>query len=136
MVSDLWINLPVKDVRRSKGFFSNLGFTFAQHGNSDESAPLEVGRKNMVVMLFSEAMFKKCCGGDLPESNTGSEVLLSIGAESRQEVDEMAKNWAREGGKVFGQPSAIDGWMYGCGLVDLDGHKWNMLFMDMSQLPK
>jgi predicted lactoylglutathione lyase len=136
MVSDLWINLPVKDVRRSRGFFTNLGFTFAQHGNTDQSACLELGKKKMVVMLFNEPMFRKCTGNEPSDAHKGSEVLLSIGAESKEQVDEMVKSWTREGGKVFGQPSAIDGWMYGCGLIDLDGHRWNMLYMDMSKMPQ
>ena len=136
MVNELWINLPVKDVKRSREFFSRLGFTLGRHGNTDEAAPLQLGKNKTTVMLFSEPMFTRCCGGELPDRNRGSEVLISLGVESRDQVDQMATRWSQEGGRVFGQPASIDGWMYGCGLVDLDGHKWNLLYMDTSRMPQ
>jgi hypothetical protein len=68
--------------------------------------------------------------------NQGTEVLSSIGAESREEVDEMLRKAVDAGGTVFSESQEKDGWMYGCGFADLDGHRWNALFMDMSKMPK
>ena len=136
MTKELWINLPVKDVSKAKEFFSQLGFSFnTQHGDSDDSACMLVGDKHFVVMLFAEPMFQSFTKTEIPDTAQGAEVLLSISAESREEVDEMARKAVAAGGAVFGEPAEIQGWMYGCGFADLDGHRWNVLYMDMSQAP-
>lgn len=137
MTKELWINLPVKDVNKSREFFTTLGFTLNPHyGNSAESASFLVGSKNIVLMLFAEAAFKNFTQHAIADTKQGTEVLLSIDAESRTEVDELAQQAARAGGVVFSAPAEHQGWMYGCGFADLDGHRWNVLYMDMSKMPK
>ncbi|MCW3091995.1 MAG: hypothetical protein JWP81_3064 [Ferruginibacter sp.] len=137
MTKELWINLPVKDVAKSKEFFSQLGFSFnTNYGNSNDSASLLIGSKNVVVMLFSEPVFEGFTGTKIADVKQGAEVLLSIDAETKEEVDEMAKKAAAAGGVVFGEPKESQGWMYGCAFTDLDGHRWNVLHMDMSKMPK
>lgn len=137
MVKEIWINLPVKDVKKSKEFFTKLGFSFnTKHGETNDSACLLVGQKNFPVMLFEESMFKSFTRHELANTATGSEVLISIDAESREEVDELARKASEAGGVVFGKPTAVQGWMYGCGFTDLDGHRWNVLHMDISKMPK
>jgi len=137
MTKEFWINLPVKDVNKSREFFTKLGFTLNPHyGNSAESASFLVGAKNIVVMLFAKSTFKGFTKNALADPKKGTEVLLSIDAESREEVDEMAKKAAKAGGAVFSEPAENQGWMYGCGFADLDGHRWNVLYMDMSKMPK
>lgn len=135
MTKEIWINLPVKDVARSKAFFSRLGFSFnTQYGNSDNSASLLIGQKNVVVMLFDEPTFKSFTNNEVAKQ--GTEVLLSIDAESKVEVDEMAKKAVAAGGTTNHKPSDMTGWMYGCVFADLDGHLWNVLYMDMNKMPK
>ena len=137
MIKQLWINLPVKDVNRSREFFTGIGFTLnTQYGNSEHSASLLVGEKNIVVMLFNESTFEKFTGNKIADTGQGTEALFSIDAESREEVDEMAKKAAAAGGLVFAKPGENQGWMYGCGFTDLDGHRWNVLYMDFSKMPK
>ncbi|NUM77034.1 extradiol dioxygenase [candidate division KSB1 bacterium] len=137
MTKELWINLPVKDVNKSREFFTKIGFTLNPHyGNSDESASFLVGSKSIVVMLFAEAAFKNFTRHEIADTTKGTEVLLSIDAESRAEVDELARKAEQAGGTVFGKPGEHQGWMYGCGFTDLDGHRWNVLYMDMSKMPK
>ena len=137
MTKELWINLPVKDVNRSREFFTKIGFTLNPHyGNNEQSASFFVGSKNFVVMLFTEPAFKIFTGQPLADTTQGTEVLFSIDAESREEVDELAKKAADAGGTIFGKPGENQGWMYGCGFADPDGHRWNVLYMDMSKMPK
>jgi len=137
MTKELWINLPVKDVNKSKEFFTKLGFSFNPlHGDRDESACLVIGNKNVIVMLFAESAFKNFTGNKIADARQATEVLFSIDAESRDEVDEMAKKAAEAGGTIFSDPEEHQGWMYGCGFADLDGHRWNVLYMDMSKMPK
>jgi predicted lactoylglutathione lyase len=64
-----------------------------------------------------------------------SASLFSIDAESVAEVDEMAKKVIDAGGTIYGDPGYKDGWMYGCGFIDLDGQRWSILYMDMSKMP-
>ena len=60
--------------------------------------------------------------------------MLSIDAESKEEVDEIAQKALDAGGKTNHQPGEMQGWMYGCVFSDIDGHKWNVLYMDMSKM--
>ncbi|KRE49535.1 VOC family protein [Paenibacillus sp. Soil522] len=136
MAKEFWINLPVKDLNKSKEFFTKLGFSFhPRHENSDEAAGLLIGDKNVIVMLFPESTFKKFTRNEITDTKQATEVLLSIDAESREEVDEMVRKAVKAGGTVFSEPGG-QGWMYGAGFADLDGHRWNVLYMDMSQMPK
>ena len=137
MVKEFWINLPVKNIEKSKEFFTKMGFSFnTKFGNTAHSASLLVGSKNIVVMLFEEQMFKGFAGQGITNTSQATEVLFSIDAESKAEVNEMAKKATDAGGVVFGEPKESQGWMYGCGFADLDGHRWNVLYMDMSKMPK
>jgi predicted lactoylglutathione lyase len=87
--------------------------------------------------LFAEGLFQGFIGGH-PIVNTAhsNEVLFSIGASSPAEVDAMATKAIEAGGSLYGPPAYKDGWMYGCGFCDLDGHRWNILYMDMSKMPQ
>ena len=137
MTKELWLNLPVKDVKRSKEFFTKLGFTFnTTHGDSDESACLLVGTKNVVVMLFAEPTFKGFAQTEITDTSKSAEILLSFDAESSTEVDEIAEKVREAGGTVYAEPAEIQGFMYGFCFMDLDGHRWNALYMDMSKMPQ
>lgn len=136
MTNEIWINLPVKNINRSVAFFLELGFSLnPNHGKSQESASIIIGKKNVVVMLFDEATFTRFSGNPLSNVVSGTEVLFSIDAESREEVDKMAGKVKEAGGAIYGGPAENYGWLYGFGFADLDGHRWNMMYMDMSKMP-
>jgi predicted lactoylglutathione lyase len=135
MTKGAWVNLPVKDVGKSKEFFGKLGFSFDEKRSSDEMAILWVGESKTHVLLFSEKTFKSFTQNELADTGKATEVLISVDAESREEVDQMARKVFEAGGKIFGEPGEIQGWMYGCGFADLDGHRWNVLYMDFSRMP-
>jgi predicted lactoylglutathione lyase len=134
MIKDFWINFPVKNIDQSIEFYRNLGFTINKsHGQSDQ-AQLIIGDQQANVMLFHEATFKNFTSREIVDTKQATEVLLSISAESREEVDELANKAVKAGGEIFGEPAEHQGWMYGCGFTDLDGHRWNVLYMDMSKM--
>ncbi len=133
MTKQIWLNLPVKNIEKSKKFFSSIGFSFNEEYCNDQSACMLVGEKNFVVMLFEESMFVSFVQNTLLASPMHAEMLISIDAESRHEVEELAKKVNDAGGKIFAKPAENQGWMYGCGFSDLDGHRWNILFMDYSK---
>ncbi|MCD0472819.1 extradiol dioxygenase [Flavobacterium sp. EDS] len=134
MAKQIWLNLPVKDVAKSKAFFSKIGFSFNEEHDTSKSTCMLVGEGKFVIMLFEENMFTDFSQNKLTDTKTSSEVLISIDAESKDEVDTLAKKVQEAGGNVFAAPSLNQGWMYGCGFADLDGHRWNSLFMDFSKL--
>lgn len=136
MIKELWINLPVKDVKKSKEFFTKLGFSFnTEYGDTEHSACLLVGSKKAMVMLFEESIFKGFIRQPMTDTKQSNEVLFSFDAESRAEVDEMAEKVRSAGGTIFAVPGENQGWMYGFAFMDLDGHRWNMLYMDFSKIP-
>src|SRR3954467_2811327 len=105
MTKELWINLPVKDVKKSKEFFTALGFSFnTEHGDTEHSACLIIGSKNIAVMLFAEEMFKTFTKNTITDTKLSNEVLLSFDAESREEVDEIARRVRAAGGTLYGEP--------------------------------
>lgn len=136
MTKEIWLNLPVKDVNKSQEFFSKIGFTLNEKQTNSEMVCFEVGEKKMTVLFFAEETFKGFTKSEISDTKAGSEVLVSFDAESREEVDETASKVFEAGGTVFAEPAEIQGWMYGFAFSDLDGHRWNMVFMDFSKLPQ
>ena len=131
MTKEFWLNLPVKNLKQSKLFFTSLGFKFnGGPGDTPTSSPLLLGSKNIVVMLFEEAAFKSIVNQEVSDTQNSCEVLLSFDAESKEEVDEIAKRVISAGGKTEHKPTPMNGSMYGMIFSDLDGHKWNVLYMN------
>ena len=137
MVKQIWLNLPVKNVEKSKAFFTEIGFSFNNKQETPSSACMLVGESNFVVMLFEEGMFEGFIQDKLLENDQrSSEILISIDAQSKEEVDEFAVKVREAGGDLFAEPAENQGWMYGCGFADLDGHRWNVLYMDLAKLSR
>lgn len=134
MTKQIWLNLPVKNVAKAKDFFWKIGFSFNEQHDTPSSTCMVVGENHFVVMLFEEILFSGFSQNGITDTNSSSEVLISIDAESREEVDELAKKVQEAGGNVFAEPAESQGWMYGFGFADLDGHRWNVLFMDFAKL--
>lgn len=134
MTKQIWLNLPVKDVAKAKEFFWKIGFSFNEQHDTPTSTCMVVGERHFVVMLFEESVFAGFSQNGITDTNSGSEVLISIDAENREEVDELAQKVKDAGGTIFSEPVESQGWMYGFGFADLDGHRWNVLFMDFSKL--
>ncbi|MEK3775915.1 MULTISPECIES: VOC family protein [unclassified Paenibacillus] len=132
MSQKIWMNLPVKDVVKSTTFFNEIGFHGENVGN--ERAQLVIG--STTILLFPDATFEKFTGAKIADTSHSAEVIFSIGADSREEVDAFIKKVELAGGTIFGKPGETDGWMYGAGFADLDGHRWNLLYMDESKMPK
>lgn len=132
----IWLNLPVKDIKKSKEFFKAIGFKEnPRHKNAEHLGSFYIGENNFVLMLFPENTFKGFAQNEISDTQKGTEVLINIDAQSKSEVDTMAKTVQKAGGKIFAEPGESDGWMYAFGFEDLDGHRWSMLYMDMGKMP-
>ena len=136
MTKELWLNLPVKDLKKAKEFYKQLGFSFKEERDTPVMSAMIVGTKKIAVMLVTIEQFEKYAQLKISDTKQGCEILISFDAETREEVDQLAASAEKAGGLLFAKPSEILGWMYGCAFADLDGHRWNALYMDMSKAPK
>lgn len=128
----IFVNLPVKDLDRSMAFFQALGFTFNPQF-TDETAACMVIDENIFAMLLTEARFRDFINGDIADP-ASTEVLVALSADSRAEIDDILKTALDAGAKPW-KPNQDLGFMYSCSFQDLDGHVWEVVHMDMSQMP-
>lgn len=126
----LYLNLPVKDLNKSVEFFTQIGFEFNQQF-TDENATCMVINENTFVMLLVEDFFKTFTKKDISDAEKSPEVIVALSADSREQVDEIVNKALAAGGKHSNEP--IDhGFMYGWSFQDLDGHLWELTYMDES----
>jgi uncharacterized protein len=129
MATNIFVNLAVKNLDKTKEFFSNLGYTFNQQF-SDEKAACMVISETIYAMLISEAYFKTFIPNkEISDTSKSKEVLLALSADSRQQVDELADKAIAAGGKNFRDPDD-HGFMYSRSFEDLDGHVWEVFWMN------
>lgn len=130
MTKDIWINLPVKDINKSTDFFSKIGFTLhPMPSRTKDAAALSIGDNKVMVMLYELKEFEMMSGLKKLENDCECELMFSVTVESREEVDTIADAVKINGGKLFAKPQEKGGWMYGCGFADLDGHRWNIMYL-------
>lgn len=132
MATKIFVNLPVKDLNKSIEFFGKLGFTFNPQFTDEDATCMIIG-ENIFAMLLVEKRFKDFTKKQIADAKATTEVLLALDAASRQEVDEMVKKAVAAGGTIYND-SQDHGWMYGHSFADLDGHQWEILYMDEEML--
>ena len=130
----IFVNLPVKDLKKSQEFFSALGFKFNPQF-TDENAACMIIDKNIFVMLLLENFFKTFINKKVSDSHQTTEVINALSADSRDKVDEMLNKVLKAGGNEP-RPAQDHGWMYGRSFEDLDGHSWEVFYMNESQMPE
>ncbi|MCC9089044.1 VOC family protein [Bacillus pumilus] len=124
----LYINLPVKHVKESRVFFEQLGFDFQQQFTNDQTACLVID-DTITVMLLSLKHFQSISEKQLVDAKQASEVIISMRVDSREEVDELVEQAIAAGGSPFKEKQDHD-FMYGWSFQDLDGHLWEVFYMD------
>lgn len=134
MATQIYVNLPVKNLQKTVDFFTGLGFSF-DPTFTDENATCMIVGENIYVMLLVEPFFKTFTRKELVDATKSTEVILCLSAESREKVDEMV-NKALAGGGTAPNPKQDHSYMYGHGFQDLDGHLWEVMYMDMSAFPQ
>ena len=123
------MNLAVKNLDKTKEFFSNLGYTFNQQFSDDKAACMVIS-ETIYAMLISEAYFKTFIPNkEISDTSKSKEVLLALSADSRQQVDELADKAIAAGGKNFRDPDDHE-FMYSRSFEDLDGHVWEVFWMN------
>lgn len=134
MPGKIFVNLPVKELKRSIDFFTHLGFSFNQQFTDDKAACLVINDGSIYAMLLTEPMFKTFTKKEIADASKTTEVLIAIDADSREQVDQLVKKAVEAGGSIYTEP-ADHGWMYQHSFADPDGHQWEILYMDESKLP-
>ena len=126
----IWANLPVKDVEKTRDFYTRLGFKSNEgHNKAKELCSFLVGDDDFVVHFFDEAPFKESTGGEVADLTKGSEIMFTLWAESKAEADAWAGEVRKAGGTIFTEPAEFGKGYYGFGFADPDGHKWNVFNM-------
>jgi predicted lactoylglutathione lyase len=128
----IFVNLPVEDLNRSKGFFAKLGYTYNPQF-TDENAACMVISEEIFVMLLRKDFFKNFIKKEIADSSRVAESIVSLTMENRAEVDAMLDQALAAGARET--ISMDEGWMYQRGFADLDGHLWENFYMDMSAMP-
>ncbi|MER6025560.1 VOC family protein [Streptomyces sp. NPDC001851] len=124
----IFVNLPVNDLDASKKFFTELGYTINPQF-SDEKAASVVISDTIFVMLLTKPFYATFTKKEIADATTTSEVLVCLSAESREKVDELVDKAIAAGGTASG-PTQDHGFMYGRAFDDLDGHTWEVMWMD------
>lgn len=128
MGTKVFLNLAVKDLDKSKEFFTKLGFTFNPQFTDKNAACMVISEDNY-AMLLVESFFKTFTKKEIVDTTTSTEVLIALSSESKENVDKMIKNALDAGAKEANEPQD-HGFMYGRSFEDLDGHIWEMFWMD------
>lgn len=126
--TQIFVNLPVRNLKASMEFFSRLGFSFDPQFTDDDGACLVIG-ENIFAMLLTEAKFLSFTPNAICDTNRATEALVCFTVGSRERVDEIVRNAVRGGGMIYKAPED-HGHMYGHGFQDLDGHIWEVYTMD------
>ena len=132
MSTQIFVNLPVKDLPRSVAFFTALGYTFNPQF-TDENATCMIIDEHIYVMLLLEPFFQTFTPKPISDAHKSTEVLLCLSRESRAAVDDMAAKAVAAGGSTPNPPKD-HGFMYQHGFQDLDGHLWELMFMEPGEM--
>lgn len=134
MPRKIFVNLPIKNMEKSQAFFKSLGFSFDPKFTNDQGACMVISENHNYVMLLVEPFFQTFIKKAIADSSKATEVLVCLSCESRAEVDELVKKAVAAGGKTPNAPQD-HGFMYGHGFEDLDGHIWELMWMDPNAAP-
>jgi predicted lactoylglutathione lyase len=135
MAKQIFINLPVKDLSKAKAFYEAIG-AVNNPQFSDHTSACMVLSETIFVMLLTHDKWAQFTEKPIADTRNASEVMLALSADDRRAVDAVVNAARANGGKADVNPQQDHGFMYGRSFEDLDGHIWETLFMDMSQMPQ
>ncbi|MEP6695809.1 MAG: VOC family protein [Pseudonocardiales bacterium] len=133
MSSKIFLNLPVKNTDASIAFFTRLGFTVNEQFTSPDSGCLVVS-DDIYVMLLSEPHFKQFTKKPIVDAAVGTEVIIALGVDTKQQVDELV-DAALSAGAAPANDTNDQGLMYGRSFQDPDGHQWEVIWLDPAAIP-
>jgi predicted lactoylglutathione lyase len=135
MSTQIFVNLPVKDLNRSIDFFTALGYTFNPQFTDENAGCLVIEEDHIYAMLLTHESFKRFTKKDVVDTSESTEAIFALSAESRDAVDGLVDKALASGGSPSNEPDD-EGYMYGRSFQDPDGHLWEVFHMDMTAIPK
>ncbi|MDR4472288.1 MAG: VOC family protein [Nitrospira sp.] len=132
MVSKIFVNLPVKDLDKSMAFFKALGFSFNPQF-TDATAACMVINTDIFAMLLTHGKVKEFTNKQIADAHKTTEVLTALAVDSKESVNEMAEKALKAGGKEA-YPAKDHGFMFVRSFEDLDGHIWELFWMDQQHV--
>ncbi len=136
MSTQIFVNLPVKDLDKSIEFFTKLGFSFNPQF-TDKNATCMIIDENIFAMLVVKDFFKRFTKKKIIDAHKGTECAVCLTVESKQKVDEFVDQALTLGATENIVPEMQQGdTMYGRSLNDLDGHIWEIMWMDQKIIQK
>jgi predicted lactoylglutathione lyase len=133
MLRQIFVNLPVKNLARSQAFFKALGLGFNARFTNEQGACLQIA-ENIYAMLLVEPFFQGFTTLPVADATKATEVLIALSADSRNEVDLLVSKAVSAGATTPNAPQD-HGFMYQHGFADLDGHQWEVFWMDEAAAP-
>ncbi len=133
-MTEIFVNLPVKDLDRSMDFFGALGFDFNPQFTNEQAACMVIA-ENIYAMLLTEPMFKGFTPKDIADATKTTEVMTALSSESREAVDTFLEK-AIEAGATEVRDPQDHGFMYGRAFNDPDGHIWEVFWMDPAHVQR
>lgn len=127
MNKQIILNLPVKDLDKSRAFFSALGFAFNPRFSGENAAFMDIVDGTIQAMLTTEPFFQSLTGKPVASAREGNEVVICLSCESREEVNSLIARAVAAGGRTP-HPPEDHGFMYDQGFEDIDGHLWNLVW--------
>ncbi|MDM0121583.1 VOC family protein [Variovorax arabinosiphilus] len=134
MATQIFVNLPVKDLKRSVAFFTALGYTFNPQFTDENATCMIVSEEHIYVMLLVDTYFQTFTSKTIVDAKTSTEVLLCLSCESRAQVDDLVGKAVAAGGTTP-TPAKDHGFMYQHAYQDLDGHVWELVYMAPGAVP-
>lgn len=127
----IFVNLPAKDLPKTKEFWQKLGYSFNPQFTDDNAGCLVIS-DNIFAMLLTEPYYKTFTDKQIADTSRTQETQLALSADSRGEVDEMLRKALAAGAKEPKPAQDMEGFMYSRGFDDLDGHHWDYVWMNPS----
>ena len=133
MFRQIFVNLPIQDMARSQAFFKALGLSFNQRFTNEHGACLEIG-ENFYAMLLVQPFFQGFTQKPISDAHQSTEVILALSVDSRAEVEDVIARAVAAGATTPNAPQD-HGFMFQHGFADLDGHQWEVFWMDEAAAP-
>lgn len=132
-VSSIFVNLPIKNVNKTRDFWTKLGFSFLEQYSDDKALCLVLHEGLMYCMLVTHELYGTFTNRPISDGST-TQVINAISVGSKAQVDQLVQLALENGGMRY-RDRADHGWMYYDSFTDPDGHQWEIMFTDNNQLP-
>ncbi|MGG7468531.1 VOC family protein [Chryseobacterium arthrosphaerae] len=132
-INQIYVNLPIKDVQKTRDFWTKLGFSINEQFSDEKAICVIMKEDHIYAMFLKEEFFQTFTNRPFAKGDT-TQVLLAIGLDNREDVDRIINTAIENGGSKYSEPMD-HGWMYQSAFADINGHQWEVMHADMSKLP-